>query len=30
MLLKAGYNAVNMKGGMFTWSHAGLSTKQGG
>lgn len=30
MLLGAGYNAVNMKGGMLTWSHTGLSMKTGG
>ena len=30
MLLREGYSALNMNGGMMTWSRAGLSTKQGG
>jgi rhodanese-related sulfurtransferase len=29
MLTGAGYNAVNMNGGMMTWSRAGLSVKKG-
>ena len=30
MLMRAGYNAVNMKGGMTSWSYTGLSMKKGG
>lgn len=30
MLMRAGYNAVNMKGGMTSWLYAGLSMKKGG
>lgn len=30
MLVRAGYNAVNMKGGMTSWSYTGLSMKKGG
>ena len=29
MLVTAGYNAINMKGGMFTWSRSGLPVKKG-
>lgn len=29
MLLGAGYNAINMNGGMYTWAGNGLSMKQG-
>ncbi len=29
LLIDAGYNAVNMTGGMFTWQRAGLPTKKG-
>jgi rhodanese-related sulfurtransferase len=29
MLVKAGYNAVNMKGGMNAWRHASLPVKKG-
>lgn len=28
MLLRAGYNAVNMNGGMMTWSGKGFTTKK--
>lgn len=28
MLLGAGYNAINMNGGMLTWARAGLSMKK--
>ena len=30
MLISAGYAAVNMNGGMFTWQRAGLPVKKGG
>lgn len=30
MLVKAGYNAVNMKGGMLSWRRANLPVKKGG
>jgi rhodanese-related sulfurtransferase len=29
MLIGAGYNAINMKGGMLTWQRAGLPMKKG-
>jgi rhodanese-related sulfurtransferase len=29
MLVKAGYNAVNMKGGMLSWRRANLPVKKG-
>jgi len=29
MLVGAGYNAINMNGGMITWSRSGLSVKKG-
>ena len=29
MLVAAGYNAINMNGGMFTWQRAGLPFKKG-
>lgn len=29
MLVRAGYNAVDMKGGMFMWQRAGLPVKKG-
>ena len=29
MLVGAGYNAINMNGGMFTWQRAGLPVKKG-
>jgi rhodanese-related sulfurtransferase len=29
MLAKAGYNAVNMKGGMLAWRRANLSVRKG-
>lgn len=29
ILIKAGLNAANMKGGMFAWRRAGLPTKKG-
>lgn len=30
MLLRAGYNAINVKGGMMNWSGTGFTTKKGG
>ena len=30
VLLRAGYNAVNVKGGMMGWSGNGFTTKKGG
>ena len=29
MLIEAGYNAINMNGGMSTWQHAQLPVKKG-
>jgi rhodanese-related sulfurtransferase len=29
MLISAGHNAIDMKGGMFTWQRAGLPVKKG-
>lgn len=29
MLVDAGYTAINMNGGMYTWQRAGLATRQG-
>ncbi|HML20869.1 MAG TPA: rhodanese-like domain-containing protein [Aggregatilinea sp.] len=29
MLAQAGYNSLNLKGGMISWTRAGLSTKKG-
>ena len=29
MLVRSGYNAIDMKGGMFMWQRAGLPVKKG-